>query len=470
MTGIYRTCLFFCTVSVLLVLGCTPSTLRQKTLAQVHNDLILGCETLDRDYADYDAYKEYLEPLGMRYIRLQAGWAKCEPERGVYHFEWLDHIIDDAVSRGLEPWLEISYGNPVYPGGGTPFLSGGWPRGDEALAGWRAWVRALAKRYKGKVHQWEIWNEPENNLRREGRDPAEMAALVVETARILKKEDPASVVAAYGIGRPRQANGVEELITLLAQHLKDFGEEYLVDAVSFHGYHYIPEEPYFVEADSLKAILNKCGWDVPIWQGESGAPSMGYMGGAIADYPWSEISQAKWALRRMLCDHAHGIRTGIFSIADMNYATTDEIKKKNYKGLLSTDENNRVLRPKIAFNAVRNLVSVFDNLGMACDSSAVKISADSAMVYCFADEATGRNSIVLWKCGATPDDCLTTAPVTVEINGLRCRRPVCVDLLSGRIHRLQVRKREGRCILDNVPFYDSPVVICDRTSIHIRPL
>ena len=154
----------------------------------------------------------------------------------------------------------------------------------------------------------------------------------------------------------------------------------------------------------------------------------------------------------------------------MNYVTTDEIKKKNYKGLLSTDENNRVLRPKMAFNAVRNLVSVFDNLGMACDSSAVKISADSAMVYCFADEATGRNSIVLWKCGATPDDCLTTAPVTVEISGLRYRRPVCVDLLSGRIHRLHVRKCEGRCILDNVPFYDSPVVICERTSIHILAL
>ena len=100
---------------LLVAVGCAPreSVLVHRTLSEVHNDLILGCETLDRDYADYDAYKEYLAPLGMRYVRLQAGWAKCERQRGVYDFAWLDHIVDDAVSRGLEPWLELSYGNPV---------------------------------------------------------------------------------------------------------------------------------------------------------------------------------------------------------------------------------------------------------------------------------------------------------------------------------------------------------------------
>lgn len=457
---------------LLLETGCTRSVedigvLRQKTLSEVHNDLIIGCETLDRGYADYHAYKEYFGPLGMRFIRLQAGWAKCEPRRGEYDFSWLDSIIDDAVSRGLEPWLELSYGNPAYPGGGTPFLSGGWPRGQVALDGWKAWVREVALRYKGKVHQWEIWNEPENNLRREGRNPAEMADLTFETARILKDVDPAAVVAAYGIGRPRHANGVAELVSLLADKLQTSGQEHLIDAVSYHGYHYIPEEPYFVEADSLKSILAKCNWDVTIWQGESGAPSVGYMGGAIADYPWTEVSQAKWALRKMLCDHAHGIRTGIFSIADMNYSSSDEIKKKNYKGLLSTDENNCVLRPKMAYEAVRNLVSVFDNLQAVCDSSDVKVYADSAMVYLFTEEGTGLHSAVLWKAGAAPTDKCAKDSVKVALDGFRGRNPVCVDLLGGHIYRPRVRRRSGTTILNNVPFYDSPVVICDESQIQM---
>ena len=36
---------------------------------------MLGCETLDRDFADFDQYKEFLEPLGIKRIRLQCGWA-----------------------------------------------------------------------------------------------------------------------------------------------------------------------------------------------------------------------------------------------------------------------------------------------------------------------------------------------------------------------------------------------------------
>lgn len=90
-------------------------------MADTRNHLTIGCEVLDRDYADYEQYKKYLAPLGMRKIRLQAGWAKTEKVKGHYDFRWLDTIIDDALGRGLEIWLEVSYGNPIYQGGGTPF-------------------------------------------------------------------------------------------------------------------------------------------------------------------------------------------------------------------------------------------------------------------------------------------------------------------------------------------------------------
>ena len=61
----------------------------------------LGCETIDREYADYNAYKEYLPALGIRRLRLQGGWARTEKDPGIYDFAWLDQIIDDALSRGL---------------------------------------------------------------------------------------------------------------------------------------------------------------------------------------------------------------------------------------------------------------------------------------------------------------------------------------------------------------------------------
>lgn len=93
----------------------------------------IGGETLDRDFALYDNYKRYLGPLGAKAIRLQAGWAKCEKQRGVYDWAWLDAIVDDALAQGVQPWLETSYGNTIYPQGGGTGLGGGFPKSAEAL-------------------------------------------------------------------------------------------------------------------------------------------------------------------------------------------------------------------------------------------------------------------------------------------------------------------------------------------------
>ena len=95
----------------------------------------LGCETLDRGFTCWDSYKDYLVPLGIKRIRLQGGWATTEREQGKYDWRWLDRVIDDARSRGLEIFLQTNYGNPIYPGGGGRHLSGGFPT---SAAAWDA--------------------------------------------------------------------------------------------------------------------------------------------------------------------------------------------------------------------------------------------------------------------------------------------------------------------------------------------
>src|SRR5215203_5386908 len=114
----------------------------------------IGGETLDRDYTDYQSYKKYLGPLGAKRIRLQGGWSKCEKVKGVYDFAWLDAIIPDAASRGVYPWVELSYGNPIYEGGGEAKLAGHIPTSPEALTAWDNWVKAMVSRYKSQVPEW----------------------------------------------------------------------------------------------------------------------------------------------------------------------------------------------------------------------------------------------------------------------------------------------------------------------------
>ncbi len=56
---------------------------------------------MDRGLTIWDNYKSYLKPLGVKKIRLQGGWAKCEKVKGVYDWQWLDDVINYAVANGL---------------------------------------------------------------------------------------------------------------------------------------------------------------------------------------------------------------------------------------------------------------------------------------------------------------------------------------------------------------------------------
>jgi len=70
---------------------------------------------------------------------------------------------------------------------------------------------------------------------------------------------------------------------------------------------------------ALKQSLDKYAPNVKLRQGENGAPSSsGYGRGALGDYDWTEVSQAKWNVRRMLGDLGHDIESSILGIVEMN--------------------------------------------------------------------------------------------------------------------------------------------------------
>ena len=138
-------------------------TLRPRTAAEIGEaGWMVGCECLDRDFADFKAYREFLPPLGIRMIRLQSGWAKCEKARGKYDFAWLDEIVDWAKAHGLECMLETCYGNPLYKNGGNEALMGSTFPSGETLVAWDRWVEALVLHFKDRVTDFEMWNESNN--------------------------------------------------------------------------------------------------------------------------------------------------------------------------------------------------------------------------------------------------------------------------------------------------------------------
>ncbi|MBR1837032.1 MAG: hypothetical protein IJ783_07050 [Kiritimatiellae bacterium] len=309
----------------------------------------LGCETLDRDFADWDQYRDYLAPLGLHSIRLQGGWAKTERTRGVYDFAWIDHIVDDALSLGLSPILETGYGNPIYPGGGGFDLGCGFPTSAEGLAAWDAWVDAFSRHFAGRVRDWFMWNEPDiaPSDGSAPKTPVQIAAFNIRTARIVKKNIPDARIAGLSLARNRP-EFLEECLRALGDDVS------LFDWFVYHGYQYAPEASY-ENVEAQKEVVARLAPHARLRQGENGAPSEMTSFFALKRKAWSEISQAKWNLRRMIGDIGHGVESSIFTICDFNHIG----REINRKGLLRADEDHRVIAVKRAYYAVQNLASVF---------------------------------------------------------------------------------------------------------------
>ena len=128
----------------------------------------IGMECLDRDLWEYRPALPGLIELGIRFARLQSGWAKTEKTPGVYDFVWLDEQVDALLAAGVEPWLSLSYGNPLYVEGAQERRADGLahnplhsPRG---LRGWCAYVQAAVEHFRDRIHCFEIWNEPDVSI------------------------------------------------------------------------------------------------------------------------------------------------------------------------------------------------------------------------------------------------------------------------------------------------------------------
>ncbi|MCC6354362.1 MAG: beta-galactosidase [Verrucomicrobiae bacterium] len=416
----------------------------------------LGCETLDRDFADYQQYKDYLVPLGIKTIRLQGGWAKTEKAKGNYDFGWLDAIIDDARGRGLNILLETDYGNPIYEGGGGWDLAGGFPTSEEALAAWDRWVEAMATRYKGKVRDWAMWNEPDINKQHK---PEDIAAFNIRTAEIIRRVIPEARIAGLSL-----ASSSPKLLESCLKALAEKGKVDLFHWFIYHGYEFNPDNSY-PKVEELKATLAKYSPKAKMRQGENGCPSETATKFALSNHPWTEYSQAKWDLRRMLGDLGHGVESSVFTICDFNH-TGREI---NRKGLLRATPDKKVEKIKLAYYSVQNCVAVFDDALERIEGPVVGVMYEKRTAsFAYRNKATGHCLVAAWDNSGTPDDAFATRPAQVVARGVAILEPVWVDLVSGGIYEIppdRVLKAGEFTIFKDIPLYDAPVLIAERALV-----
>ena len=73
--------------------------------------------------------------------------------------------------------------------------------------------------------------------------------------------------------------------------------------------------------------------------------------------------------------------------------------------------------------------------------------------------------MVFWDNSGTPDDVFVTRPAQVEVQGLVIKKPVWVDLVSGRIYEIpadRITNAGQSTIFKDIPLYDAPVLIAEK--------
>lgn len=206
-------------------------------------------------------------------------WRYLQPQRGKWDFKYLDRYVAQAQSRNIELTLTL---------GQTPEWASARPKeltttgyGNAAepadIKYWRDYVRTVVSRYKGKIANYEIWNEPAFSETDKGigigkkagyfsGSAKTMTELTKEAYQIIKEVDPnARVISPSIVG---QYHGVERLRAFLQA-----GGGNYVDIIGFHFYFVDSFEPEKLPdlVRRVRDVMTEYQIEYkPIWNTESG--------------------------------------------------------------------------------------------------------------------------------------------------------------------------------------------------------
>lgn len=123
-------------------------------------------------------------------------WGKVQMTSKKYWWTGLDQAINNARAQGVKP-LYVLGSTPKWVAGSCK--KGSYPNKGAAcvpnMGDWKAWVTAVAKRYKGKGVAYQIWNEANLSTMWSG-SPQQLADLTKAAKQIIRKYDSTATVVS----------------------------------------------------------------------------------------------------------------------------------------------------------------------------------------------------------------------------------------------------------------------------------
>jgi hypothetical protein len=331
-------------------------------------------------YTDANRVMTLAGIAGFDWIRQQVPWKDTEVPDRTFGFQELDKVVDTVAAFKKKLLLSVAK---------SPDWATGRP-GDNGLPqkkeDFGRFVEELAKRYKGKVHAIEIWNEQNLAVENGGRVAPEDASRYVEMLKEaytrIKAVDPSIVVvvgALSSTGVTEVNTAVDDIAYYKAMYTYNGGEiKNYMDVQGFHPASTLnppdalwPEEPgpgpnwqdsrthYFRHIEDVRQVMvehnlsDKQIWITEMgWATENNTP--GYEYGNFNSFE----QQAKYlegALFRTKTQY--GDFVGVVFIWNLNFAITsaqagNPLHEQASFGLLNPDWS-----PRPAFTAIQGFIN-----------------------------------------------------------------------------------------------------------------
>jgi hypothetical protein len=193
-------------------------------------------------------------------------WADLQPQEGAFYWDLLDKYANWGEQHHTEILMTLTFSpqwasqTPDAVTDSKPGISGA-PRDMEL---WRTYVRAVATRYKGRIHEFEIWNEPNRKKSWTG-DMDTLITMTREASRILKEVDPNNLVISPPPTGP-------ESIGFFKDFLSKGGAKY-TDIIGYHFYvaHSDGPEAMVTLIQQVKDAMHQYNvGEKPLWDTEAG--------------------------------------------------------------------------------------------------------------------------------------------------------------------------------------------------------
>ena len=307
-------------------------TMRDKAEGRTFRYGLCVHQAADSGTATFDALLKRIDELGVDVVRRDFDWGRIQAVEGRWDFSSDDKTVDEFRGIGVDVQGVIAY-------------TARWAStGDRNSKDWLDWARAapridayadfsagLVAHYTGRVHLWEIWNEPDIEFWR--GTSAQYVELFDAAGKAMHRVDPKVTILNGGFAWNRSERNPNLVAEVGASASRANWNVW-----AFHDYMTFAQMISRTQTNQQAYDVAKL--DIPIWVNEGGFHTLNAGG---------EAEQAITLAKKLAAAPSLGL-SGYFWY-DLLDDGTDPHEPEHHFGLLRSD-----LSPKPAFFAYKTLV------------------------------------------------------------------------------------------------------------------